>query len=322
MSSPLAIGSTVSIFQVEEVVRALEKSDGPNLDGLRRVYQKMLEFGAMRLVTKPSTAEVLDPVKELCPNFEGVLEDISNYIELSLVSSGGLNILPVLLAGDPGVGKTHFSKCLASALNLPYQFVSMGTMSAGWVLSGSAPTWQGARHGKIAEALIDNDFASILYMVDELDKTGGDSRYDPFGALLQLLEKDTARHFKDEYLDVEMDASSILWVATANDLGRIPDYILSRMAVYEVPAPTEAQAETIAGNIYNQLRAAHNWPFEPVLRSEALGVLCHVAPREMKKKILDGMACALRAKRDWLAPGDIRSSHVKSARSIGFQASF
>lgn len=320
MGSAIALGTTVSIYHIAEVERALAKAEGQSFEGLRRIYKKMLETGPLRFVTKPSTADVLAPVKALCPNFAGVLDDLTSYIELALIGKGGLNILPVLLAGDPGVGKTHFAKCLANALDMPYQFMSMGTMSANWVLAGSAPTWSGARHGKVAEALIDNEFASLLYLIDELDKTGGDSRFDPFGALLQLMEKETAQNFKDEFLDVEMDASSILWVATANDPTRIPDYILSRMAVYEVPPPTPAEAQIIAHNIYTGLRANLDWPFEENLRPDTLDAVSHVPPRELKKKLLDGMACAYRAKRDWLAPDDIRSSHVKSKRSIGFMA--
>lgn len=318
MTFSLALGNTVSIYHVDDVQRALDKADGQNAEGLRRVYRKMLEAGPDRFVSKPSNAQTLLAVGEQCPNFAGVLEDLANYIELSVVNRGGLNLLPILLAGDPGVGKTHFAKCLSKALSVPFQFVSMGTLSAGFVLAGSAPTWSGARHGKVAEALIDDQFANPLYLMDELDKTGGDSRYDPYGALLQLMEKETAQHFKDEYLDVPIDASSIVWVATANDASRIPDYILSRMAVYEVPAPTPQQARVIAANIYAALRREHTWPFEESLREQALDVICQVPPREMKKKLLDGMASALRQRREWLQASDIRSSHVKSSRSIGF----
>ncbi len=320
MSFSLSLGSTVELYDTDQVAKALDKATGQNEEGLRRVYRKMLDAGPSRFVSKPSNSGALEQVREVCPNFSGVLDDLSNYIELSLVGKGGLNILPILLAGDPGVGKTHFAKTLAKALSLPYQFVSMGTLTAGWVLSGSAPTWSGARHGKVAEALIDNEFANPVYLVDELDKTGGDNRYDPFGALLQLLEKETALHFKDEYLDIPMNASCILWVGTANNVDLIPDYIQSRMAVYEVPVPTSEQSRTIAANIYASLLKDNDWPFEPTLRESAQEVLVQVPPREMKKKLLDGMAHAVRSRRHWLEPYDIRSSKSRGARTMGFSA--
>lgn len=318
MQSVLSIASTVDIYNVDEVSMALQNAEGPQNEGLRRIYQKMLDKGPSRFLSKPASADGLFEVEQRCPNFSGVLHDLAAYLELSLQTKKGLSILPVVLAGDPGVGKTHFAKTLAQALNLPYQFVSMGTLSAGWILSGSSPSWSGARHGKVAETLIESDYANPVYLIDELDKTGGDSRYDPYGALLQLLEKDTAQHFKDEFLDLSIDASAILWVATANRLELIPDYILSRCAVYEVPAPTPDQARVIADNIYAALRALHQWPFEEALSEGALFALERIPPREMKKKILDAMASAVHHRRERIEAGDIRSSHVKTTRPIGF----
>jgi ATP-dependent Lon protease len=312
----------MTLFNVAEVEKAMLELEGQssNSEGLRRVYKKMLESGPSRWVSKPASAEPLVQVIEECPNFRGVLEDLSNHIELAVVNKRGTAMQPVLLTGAPGVGKTHFAKQLAKKLGMSYQFLSMGTMSAGWVLGGSAPTWSGARHGKIAASLIESDFANPLYLLDELDKTGGDNRFDPFGALLQLLERDTARHFKDEYLDVEMDASAIFWVATANDASLIPDYILSRLAVYEVPAPTEDEAFFIAQRIYDGLRAEHDWAFEPELPTGLYELVTEIAPRDMRKKLLDAMGSAVRAKRTLLKTDDVKSSHVKQARSIGFMS--
>lgn len=318
----LSLGSTMTLFDVNEVERAMHGLESPssNSEGLRRVYRKMLESGPERFVSKPTSAEPLEQVMDDCPNFKGVLEDLANRIELAVVNKRGLAMIPILLAGEPGVGKTHFAKRLARALGLSYQFLSMGTMSAGWVLGGSAPTWSGARHGKIAATLIEEHFGNPLYLLDELDKTGGDSRYDPYGALLQLLERDTAQHFKDEYLDVSINASAIIWVATANDISRIPDHILSRMDVYEVPAPSKDDALRIAQRIYDGLRAEHDWDFEPTLPASLHDLVSAIAPRDMLKKLLDAMASAVRAKRTQLTAADIKATHVKQTRSIGFTA--
>ncbi|WP_157657795.1 AAA family ATPase [Burkholderia ubonensis] len=318
----LSLGSSMTLFDVSEVEKAMNglESQSSNSDGLRRVYKKMLESGPQRWVCKPASAAPLEQVMDDCPNFRGVLEDLSNHIELAVVNKRGLAMIPVLLAGAPGVGKTHFAKQLAKSLGLSYQFLSMGTMSAGWVLGGSAPTWSGARHGKIAASLIEGDFGNPLYLLDELDKTGGDSRFDPYGALLQLLERDTAQHFKDEYLDVSINASAIVWVATANDISLIPDYILSRMAVYEVPAPSQDEAFYIAQRIYDGLRAELDWAFEPELPAALYDLVTEIAPRDMRKKLLDAMACAVRGKRTQLLAAHIKATHVKQARSIGFTA--
>ena len=318
----LSLGSSMTLFDVAEVERAVEglESQSSSTEGLRRIYNKMLASGPERWVSKPASAAALAAVAEACPNFKGVLEDLSNHIELAVVNRNGLVMLPVLLAGAPGVGKTHFAKQLAKAMGLNYQFLSMGTMSAGWVLGGSAPTWSGARHGKIAASLIEGEFGNPLYLLDELDKTGGDSRFDPYGALLQLLERDTAQHFKDEYLDVSINASAIVWVATANDVDRIPDYILSRMAVYDVPSPTKDEAFFIAQRIYDGIRAELQWDFEPSLPESIYELVTAIPPREMRKKLMDAMASAVRDKRQALRPTDLKATHAKQTRGIGFMA--
>lgn len=316
----LSLGSTVTIYAVADVEKALSKVDGQNGQGLRRVYEQMLEAGPERFISKPRDCSVLDGLVAECPNFDGVLQDLANYVELAAAGKGGINIMPILLAGDPGVGKTHFAKQLAKALDVPFQFVSMGTMTAGWVLSGSAPTWSGARHGKVAETLIEAKFANPVLLLDEVDKSGGDSRYDPHGALLQLLEKETARHFKDEFLDLPVDCSSVFFISTANNVELIPDFLRSRMAIYEVPAPTPEQAAVIAKNIYAGMLDDYEWPFAPELTDATLQAVATVPPREMKKKLLDAMGQAVRKKREVLQPDDIRSTHSRSSRTMGFLA--
>lgn len=320
MALTLLHGKTVQLFDPQDVRGAMEKVDGPQAEGQRRVYQKMLDAGPDRFVSAPTGGAALDAIVQSCPHFAGVVEDLANYVALAAVRKEGFALTPILLAGDPGVGKTHFSKCLAQALNLSHHFISMGTLSANWVLSGSAPTWQGARHGKVAGALIDAPFANPLFLLDELDKTGGDSRFDPFGALLQLMERDTATHFRDEYLDVPLNMSKVVWISTANDISRVPDFILSRMSVYEVPAPTRDEARAIANNVYSTLRKEHDYPFPPELDDDTLSELETVVPRQMTKRILDGMASTVRMKGERLTPAGVRASHEKTARGIGFLA--
>ena len=318
MAVQLLTGTSFRLYDPDVVQHAMERAEGPQAESQKRAYRRMLEHGPDRFVAAPADEDDLDVVARTSPNFAGVVEDLANHVALAAVREGGFHLSPILLAGDPGVGKTHFAKSLAKALGLTFEFISMGTLSANWVLSGSAPTWQGARYGKIAGTLIESQFANPLFLLDELDKTGGDSRFDPYGALLQLMEQDTASHFRDEYLDVPLDMSKVVYVGTANSLDSIPDFILSRMTVYEVPAPTPEEARVIANNIYTRLRAQHRYPFPPDLEEATLDVLQKVAPREMGKRILDGMAATVRAKADRLTPARVCSSHERGHRTMGF----
>jgi ATP-dependent Lon protease len=137
----------------------------------------------------------------------------------------------------------------------------MSSLTAGWVLTGASAQWHNARPGKVAHTLIEGDYANPVVVLDEVDKAGGDSRYDPMGALYTLLEPDTACHFKDEFIDVDMDASHILWIATANDETTIPEPILNRMNVYSIERPDADGSRRIALAVYREILDAHHWPF-------------------------------------------------------------
>ena len=201
-----------------------------------------------------------------------------------------------------------------------YQYISMASVSAGFILSGSASTWAGAKTGKVASALVNGSVANPLILLDELDKASGSHQHDPLGSLYQLFERDTAKSFVDEFLDVPLDASNVIWVGTANNLNSIPAPILSRMAVYEVPAPTSAQAAVIVGNLYSRLLEENGWQFDPVLSDDVISKLATVSPREMRKQILDALGSARLSGRTAIIPEDVELRVRTGARSIGFHS--
>lgn len=314
----IPIASYRQVYDVSHVEKARGAGQERGAEYLQKTYTKMLDLGGTRFLLKPARENALDGLEALCPNFKCVIDDLKKYLYLAVEGNESMSFMPILLAGDPGVGKTHFAKTLAKTMGLDFEFCSMGSMTAGWVLSGSSSSWQGARHGKVAQKLIEGETANPVFVLDELDKAGGDSRYDPMGALLQLLEKETSTDFKDEFLDVPMDTSVILWVATANDLSRIPGPILSRMAVYEVPSPDIDQAAQIAQLVYEGLLREHRWRFPPELPQGVLDALTHVAPREMKKRLVDAMGTALLKGRKTLVSDDVSNAQFGKRQGIGF----
>ena len=255
----------------------------------------------------------------MSPNFTEVIDDLRKSLALAISGREAVQFLPILLLGEPGLGKTHFAKRLAQALGTGYEFVSMNSLTAGWVLTGASSQWNHARPGRVAQTLVEGEYANPVIVLDEIDKAGGDHRYDPMGALYSLLERDTASHFKDEFIDVDMDASHILWIATANDESAIPDPILNRMSVYAIDRPDAEGSRRIALAVYREILDAHRWSFPSEPSEGVLERLAAIPPRDMRKLLLDAFGTAELAGRDHLVPEDIDPKKLCGRRArVGF----
>ncbi|MBN8506789.1 MAG: AAA family ATPase, partial [Burkholderiales bacterium] len=247
------------VYDCSEVQAKLDKLNAQEHAALLKTYERMLAKGAQRFQVKPSGLPAMDTLYDELPNFREVLDDVRRQVALCADSGDALEITPLLLLGPPGVGKTHFARQLAELLGTGHGFVSMGQLTAGWLLGGASSQWKGAKPGKVFETLVDGEYANPVMVIDEIDKAAGEASYDPLGALYSLLEHDTAGRFMDEFAEVPLDASQVIWVATANDARAIPEPILNRCNVYEIDAPDAAAARGIARRLYQRLRAGHDW---------------------------------------------------------------
>lgn len=319
MDAVIPLAELQSIYSVAEVDRALEDGVARRNEGLKSWYDRMRELGGSRYIIKPSTVAAVDDLYSASPNFARVVDDLRKFLALAVAGNEAVQFTPMLLLGEPGLGKTYFAKRLAQALATGFEFVSMSSLTAGWVLTGASAQWHNARPGKVAQTLIEGEYANPVVVLDEVDKAGGDTRYDPMGALYSLLERDTAVHFKDEFIDVDMDASHILWVATANDESAIPEPILNRMNVYEIDRPDVDGSRTIALAVYREILDAHHWPFPAEPSDSVLDKLAAIAPRDMRKLLLDAFGTAQLAARDHLLPEDVDSRKLCGRRArMGF----
>jgi len=198
------------MYRMDDVEKRLGKLPPREHESLRATYERMLEKGPDRFQVKPSGLPAMEHLYEELPNFHDVLHDLKRQLALCTDSQDALEITPMLLLGPPGVGKTHFAREMAQLLGTGMGFISMSSMTAGWVLSGASSQWKGARPGKVFETLVDGQYANPVMVVDEIDKAGGEHAYDPLGSLYSLLEHDTAHGFIEEFAEVPIHAIPLM----------------------------------------------------------------------------------------------------------------
>jgi ATP-dependent Lon protease len=318
-ASSMPIAQMRSVFRVGDVERRLDKLPPRDHETLRATYERMLEKGPERFQVKPSGLPAMEHLYDEMPNFGEVLDDVRRQLALCQDSRDALEITPMLLLGPPGIGKTHFAREIAKLLGTGLGFISMSSLTAGWVLSGASSQWKGARPGKVFETLVDGAYANPVMVVDEIDKARAEHAYDPLGALYSLLEHDTAGTFTDEFAEVAIDASQVIWVATANDERTIPEPILNRMNVFEVHTPDPDAARTIALRLYRALRGEHDWGrrFDEAPSEAVLERLAAMAPREMRRAWMTAFGNARLAGRAAIELADLPDASPRRS-PIGF----
>lgn len=278
-------------------------------------------------MTNQAKLETIRQLRDDAPNFATFLDLVVARGALSQATGTGFCLPPVLLLGPPGVGKTHVARKLAATLELPLSYSSANAgIELKIAMMGLSTSWRQSRMGEIGRHLGYSAIANPLFVLDEIDKAAivATVGAHPLDFLHSLLEPENARCFKDEFLELSMDASQCSWIMTANSTSNIPASLLDRMIVIEIAPPDRAALHKIVRQIFAGVNIQLGDHFE-ALSNEVVETLATGTPRTARKilELSAAFAVTRSAPRRSITIDDVRRAQKlvgqpASPRRIGF----
>jgi ATP-dependent Lon protease len=282
----------------EEIAKAAFRE----LGRLERLPPAAAEYGVIRtyldwIVTLPwnvTTTDNLDLVRareildEDHYDLEKVKERIVEHLAVSKLRNDASGQI-LCFVGPPGVGKTSLGQSIARTLERKYSRLSVGGVRDEAEIRGHRRTYIGAMPGSLIRALRDAESMNPVLLVDEIDKMGADVRGDPAAAMLEVLDPEQNKSFRDHYLDLPFDLSKILFICTANTTDTIPGPLLDRMDVISLSGYTEDEKLGIAKRflVPKQIEAHGLEPAQASISDKALRLVIREYTREAGVRALE-----------------------------------
>jgi ATP-dependent Lon protease len=323
----------VEIFPPSEVEKCLKRCDTMASDNKVRVKATLKTLavadGMREIPSFKSAGKTLEKMKALFGNFAGVIDEIADDLTFAgITDPKSMNFAPLLLNGHPGVGKTAFAQSMAKILGLPFLKLAAGGISHASVLCGTSSHWSTSQPGEIFNLLALNGTGAgaAILLLDEVDKLTNREEYGVLPALLDLLEKETSREYRDESLGLTFDASKLIILMTSNYPERIDKALMSRCRFRNIKMPGIEQKRAVAISMHAKINGDLPKSKRTSLCAESLELMVQgdMSIRTLVMQVQKACSTALRSgnRVATLQPLELKREEAEKAgpkaRSIGF----
>lgn len=258
----------------------------------RRVTSQLVRSGPYRKHSfETDTLKRLSELRAKVPNFTAVTECVIDAVSLAVRCDKPIRITPILLVGEPGIGKSYYTDQLSECLGVPITRVAVDNLQIGAGIAGSSYMYSNSESGAVFKILTERSHLSPLVILDEIDKADNSFYGDPLNSLHNLLEPVSAKKFQDASIAVPIDASHVIWIATANYMEKIPPTIVSRFEVFEIPPQSRKTKEGILRGICREFKTEYP---DMEFSNELLNALVDKTPREQRQLLQRALARAAR----------------------------
>lgn len=290
--------SSMAVYDVLEPLKLVQglNTRTPDRDHHKRneaLYKQLKSKGHRRILAR-SKLDALDfkRLYQAFPHFTSVIDLVSEQFAFAELTGKPFLIPPILLGGDPGIGKTRFTHELAQALGTRMRRMPFDNTQTGASLLGSDKHWANTSYGMVFELVVLGANANPVILLDEIDKASQRREGHALASLHSLLEPETSERVCDISLDFEFNASRVIWIATANELDRVPQTLRSRFQEFWIEQPMGAQALQMAEAIAQEVHQEMNLhSFQPPAR-QLVHYIAHLSAREQIQALKRAYAAA------------------------------